>query len=831
MNALLRGVSALALVGGAWALEYSAATAAEKADGPGEVIVTGTRVSGLKAADSPAPVEVVGSEALKHVGQPDLIQGLAQNVPSFTAEALGGDTANLTLSARLRGVSPNDTLVLINGMRRHPSANLHVLGGPYQGSATADISLIPVAAIDHVEVLLDGAAAQYGTDAIAGVVNIILKKANHGGTANLTGGQYYEGDGKTVAASINAGAPLGDNGFINLTAEDRYHGFSQRGGADRRIYTISGTVLPGTPSLYPTDLPNAPNVNHIVGDAMSRVTNLMYNAGYDIGGVELYSVGSYGHRSAQAYENYRVPSKVIASPVLGVGGSYTTPGELIFAPKGFNPKEALDEDDYSFSAGAKGQVSGWAWDVSTTYGTDQNRISTLNTGNRALFIDTHFTPTNFYDGKFVTTQWTNNLGVTKPFEVGLASPLNLAFGAETRHETYEIGSGDPGSIYKEGGQSFPGFQPSDAGKHSRTDTSGYLDVSVSPVKSWLVDGAVRAEHYSDFGDTTVGKLTTRYDFSPEVAVRATVSNGFRAPTLAEEYYSATNVSPTAATVQLPANSAAAKLLGFGNLKPEKSTNYSLGFVLHPMPKLSGTFDIYKISIKDRIVGSGTIYGIGGATNSPAVLTAISAHGNVLDPTVTYVGVSLFTNGVNTETSGAEFTVSYATDFGDMGKVDWTVAGNYNTTKITKVAAAPPAVQPQSLFDATAKSYLTTASPKYKVSVGGIWTKGPFSVNLRETFYGKTASLQSPNGGTYYNEEVKATGITDLEATYAVTKQVKLAVGANNLFDKKPENRPQTVSSTGVVTVSDGSNVMSAPIGSSPYGINGGYYYGRITFTF
>jgi iron complex outermembrane receptor protein len=267
-------VAALAAAGvlGSSADASAAAAAAATSDGAVEaVIVTGTRTTGLKAADSPAPIEVVGADALKHVGQPDLIQGLAQNVPSFTAEALGGDTANLTLSARLRGVSPNDTLVLVDGKRRHTSGNLHVLGGPYQGAATADLSLIPVASIDHVEVLLDGAAAQYGTDAIAGVVNIILKKNAHGATVSPTGGEYYKGDGETGAASFNGGFEVGDKGFINFTAEQRYHNFSQRGGADKRIYNQDGSINPGgsggNAAFYPA-LPGAPKVNHIVGDAL-----------------------------------------------------------------------------------------------------------------------------------------------------------------------------------------------------------------------------------------------------------------------------------------------------------------------------------------------------------------------------------------------------------------------------------------------------------------------------------------------------------------------------------------------------------------------------------
>ena len=837
MNKYLLSASALALasavIPSGVALAAAAAPATE-ATNVQAVIVTGTRTTGLKAADSPAPVEVIGSEALKHVGQPDLISGLAQNVPAFTAEAFANDTAALSLSARLRGVSPNDTLVLINGKRRHPSANLHVLGGPYQGASTADIGLIPVGAIDHVEVLLDGAAAQYGTDAIAGVVNIILKKNNSGGSASVTGGQYYEGDGQTAAASLNAGFDLNGRGYLNVTAEQRYHDYSQRGGADRRIYNIDGTLRSTVPQNW-TNLPGAPRVNKIIGDPTYRISTLMFNAGYELApNAELYATGSYNHRSAQAFENYRRPHRVIASPVLGVTGSYTAPGELIFAPNGFSPKEGLEEDDYGLTVGVKGNLQGWDYDFSVTYGTDQNNISTLNSANASLFADTHFTPTNFHDGSFTTEQTTANFDISRGFEVGFAKPLVVAAGAESRRDTYEITPGDAGSVYKEGAQSYPGFQQTDAGKHTRENYAGYLDVNAYPIKAWNIDGAVRFEHFSDFGDTTVAKLTSRYDINEAVAVRGTISSGFRAPTLAEEYYSATNVSPAYAIVQLPSNSAAAKLIGFQNLKPEESDNYSFGLVLHPAPKLSVTLDVYDIKIKNRIVATGTIYGSSQDANgnflvvSQPVLNAVAAHGNVLDPTVSYTGVSLFTNGVDTDTQGVEFTANYASDFGDLGHVDWSFSANYNKTSLDHIGATPTQIQPQALFDPSAKSYLTTSSPKYKLTFGALWTRGPWTVNAKETVYGESSDLTSPNGVNYYPEKIPVAAVTDLEVDYQMTEKVKVAVGANNLFDKNPPSRPQDAASHQVF---DGSNVFDAPLGFSPYGINGGYYYGRVTYSF
>ena len=827
MKKLLSGASLLTLLAAAGAVHAADAATADTAATVSEVIVTGTRQTGVKAVDSAAPIEIVGGEALKHVGQPDLIQTLAQNLPSFNAEALGGDTANLTLTAALRGLNPNNTLVLVNGKRRHGTGNLHVLGSAYQGAASADIGLIPAAAIDHVEVLEDGAAAQYGTDAIAGVVNFILKHNNHGGTISATGGQYFEGDGDTGAVSINLGLPVGSKGFFDLTLENRYHGFSRQGGADRRVANYDGTLKAGVPASFAT-VPNFPNVNNIVGDAQSNLYNVFYNAGYDFGVVQFYTFGSFSHRKASAYENYRVPSKVIASPVLGVAGSFTTPGELIFRPHGFNPREGLIENDYAITGGFKGVIAGWDWDLSTTYGRDKDDISTLNSANRALFIDTHTTPTNFYDGAFTATQWTNTLDLSKEFAVGLASPLTVALGAEARKDTYGISQGDPASIYKEGGQSYPGFQPSDAGSHSRTNYAGYVDLAVNPVAGLKVDLAGRVESYSDFGETEVGKITVRYDFNPMIALRGTFATGFRAPTLAEEFYSATNVSPTAAVVQLPANSPAAALLGLGTLKPEKSDNYSVGFVVHPFPRFSATVDFYEIDIRNKIVATGTLFGFGGAVNSPAVLAAIAAHGNIIDPTVTYAGVSLFTNGQNTRTQGIEATASYSSDFGDYGHVDWTVAANYTDTKITATVGNPVQIAGQQLFDKTARSYTENSTPKEKISLGAFYSLGKFSANLRETIYGPASEFVSPNGGAYYEEKISVTAITDLEFTYELVGGVKVSAGANNLFDHKPPRRLLNAGKTGML---DGSNVFDAPVGFSPFGIHGGYYYGRVTYSF
>jgi iron complex outermembrane receptor protein len=791
------------------------------------VIVTGTRVTGMTAADSAAPITVIGSDALTHVGQPNLIQALAQITPSFTAESLGGDTGALTLSARLRGLSPNDTLVLINGKRRHSTGNLHVLGGQYQGAATADLDMIPVAAIDHIEVLQEGAAAQYGTDAIAGVVNIILKHNNSGGVASATAGQYFEQGGQTYDFSGNFGVDLGGKGFLSITGEKRYRGFSQRGGQDIRVVNAAG--VPVTTPYNASLIPDYPRVNHIVGDPQSMLTTVAGNLEYDLEpGLTLYANATYGERQAKAFENVRLPTQVIASPVLGVAGTFTTPGELIFAPQGFNAQEGLKEDDYGYSVGLKGEIAGFHWDLSGTYGKDRDKIYTYQSANRSLFIDTHFTPTTFYDGQFTATEATFNLDITKELNVGLASPLNIAVGGEGRENTFGIQQGDAASIYKEGGQSYPGFQPTDAGTHSRKNYAAYIDFAVSPIQDLQVDIAGRFEHYTDFGDAQVGKITARYDIIPELAVRGTISTGFRAPTIQEEFYSATNVSPTSAIVQLPPNSAAAALLGVKPLQPEASTSYSAGFVAHPLDDLSITVDAYSISLRNRIVGTGTLFGSGGALNSPIVTQAILAHGNVLDPTVTQTGVAMFVNGISTLTQGIDVSANYLTDFGDLGSVNWTLAGNYNDTSISKQIATPSTLAPGvTLFSKTATSLLTRANPKEKIGLSALWSLDEWTVNIRETLYGPTSTYYSPNGGIYYLNKVDTTAITDLEIDYHYLDSWTIAVGANNLTDERPNSRV-VVSPT---QLSDGSNTVGAPLGISPFGINGGFYYTRLTFNF
>src|ERR1700678_3210401 len=375
-----RLISLLALLNSGTVLAQitAANTDTATAGGLDEIIVTGTRQSGLRAADSPAPIQIISAETLKLVaGNPDLLTALSQIVPSFIMQAFGNDLAGETLQAKLRGLSCNDVLVLVNGKRRHGTANIEIdPGDPYQGCAGVDWNFIPLDSIDHIEVLTDGAAAQYGTDAIAGVINIILKKNSSGGSVSGTYGNYMDGGGNTGDVSANAGfAPL-ENSYVNLTAEVHHHGDSNRGQIDPRVINAAQS---GT---YPNDnvvnAPGYPNLNGQEGDAAYELKIFSLNAGFDFGnGQEFYAFGTYGDKTAAAYQNYRTPSKV----------SYTDPaGATTYPyPYGFDPQESTHETDYSMTGGFKGVIDRWNWDLSSTYGGDKPDIYTLNTINSAVY--------------------------------------------------------------------------------------------------------------------------------------------------------------------------------------------------------------------------------------------------------------------------------------------------------------------------------------------------------------------------------------------------------------------------------------------------------------
>jgi len=857
------------------------------------IIVTGTRSIGTKAADSAAPIQVLSSDELQRVGQPNLNQILTQLVPSFTAQSQGVDLASFSLSARLRGLSPNQTLVLVNGKRRHGNSLVQVINGAFAGSAAPSIDLIPPDQVKQIEILQDGAAAQYGTDAIAGVINIILKDNAVGVSARLNAGQYGDGEGRSYSASTNIGLPVGKNGFLNVSLFQRFNDFTTVGEGQSQAIAFNGTTVTNISAAFKPiyDALNARNGTVAVngGQPKSRLYIASYNSGYDFGGVELYSFGNVSYRTGDALQGFRQPNRVcvdIANPATCLQSTVTN---------GLIPSIQVRQDEFSFTGGLRGETSGWNWDVSGTYASDLSQVSTNRSANASLFTTTFnnarnaflranptaiasspeaiaagqrgaFTPTDFFNGSFKLTQFVGTVDVRKDFDIGFAAPLTFAVGGEYRKETYRILPGDAGSLFIEGGQSFPGFSASDSGTTRREAVSGYANLIAKPTDAWLIDIGGRVENYSDFGGTVIGKVTTRYDFSPAFAIRGTASTGFRAPTLAESGYSATNVAPNGAVLQLAPSSPGSAAAGFGALKPEKSTSFSAGFVVRPAPRLVMTLDAYYISIRDRIVSSGNIIGqdtqpfpvpalrrtnlINGVPAFDLVQSAILASGKQLDPTVIQSGnlaIQTFTNGIDTRTVGVEFAARYPVEL-SFGNVNLTLGANFNDTKITNNKLG-------NLFNLQSRAFIETVSPRFKSVLGGLFTSGDFSANTRATYYSQSRVLVVPNAfsttarpvtgdGTpgYYEGIVKPAVIVDLELAYNISKNLNLAVGANNLFDKTPEV-PALVADYNVAAPQAGwllagrsphinnQGALRAPFNHGTYGTNGGYYYVRLSLDF
>ena len=847
------------------ALAQDEPTAAPLPEEEGDpIIVTGTRAAGLRADEAVAPIQLLSEDALSRVGQPNLNQALTQLVPSFQAQTQGTDMASFSLSARLRGLSPNHTLVMVNGKRRHGNSILQVINGAFGGSSAPSLDLIPTDIIQRVEILQDGAAAQYGSDAIAGVINLILKSDTSGGTIKATAGQYYDGEGTTYSASGNFGMEIGDAGFLDIALFHRRNDWTTQGDGQISVVNLNGTrnssVSAAFAPIYQALVDTGGTADINGGQPASQLTVGSYNFGYEFDNFEIYSFGDVSYRHGDALQGYRVPNRICRTDA---GTAQTSDPTRCFGTTeltGMVPHIEVKQNEFSLTGGLRGDIGGWGWDLSGTYAEDVADVFTTHSANASLYVATGQSPTDFYDGSFQFNQFVGTLDINKEFEIGLSEPLTVAFGAEYRDESYTIGAGDALSLYVEGGQSFPGYAVSDAGTISRTAKAVYVNFITDPVDDWTVDLAGRYEHYSDFGDAWIGKVSTRYDFTDAIALRATASTGFRAPTLAEQGYSATNVGPTSATLQLAPSSPGSASAGFGALGPEKSVNFSAGLVLRPVHRLVVTLDGYYIKINDRIVSSGAIQGqqaspvplpgvpvltplINGLTPYQLVLNAIAASGKALDPTVLQSGslsIQTFTNGIDTETMGLELAVRYPVDL-PFGTLDLSLGANYNRTKVTDSSALG------TLWTLTAEDTIEHASPLLKANFGALFKTGAFSANFRTNFYSETTQLVQPNAfsttprpidGRYYEAEVAAAAIIDLELAYDFTDFFSLAVGANNLLDKKPEvpglvadYNPATWPTNGRSPYINNSGSINTPYNFGPYGTNGGYYYARITLEF
>lgn len=771
----------------------------------GTVIVTGNRGSEKRTVtSSPVPIDVISARQLQETGKPGLMEALSASVPSLTLpEKTGWDASGMARAPNLRGLNAAQVLVLVNGKRRHTSATLNI-SGINAGAAPSDLDLIPIAAIDHVEVLRDGAAAQYGSDAIAGVINVILK-ADTSGTAVSSVGQGYDGKKQTVQQNLNKGFEIGRDGVVQLALDARSqnddnkasaNGYSQAEALDRAGKVTYGGY--GTPKI--------------------NLLTLGYNAELPLqDDLTLYSFSTWSYRKAEQGQNFRLPT-IVNTITTGPNGR----------PSGYTPTWYLEEYDYQAAFGARGLAGDWDWDwdLSSTYGRNQAEQGTWNNQNPSLG---EATPDHFESGTWVSSQLTSNLDLRRSFEVGLARPLDVSWGLEQRRDTYQVQAGDwaswadggycvaPGNCAASGAQVTNGISPAEASSASRNSYAGYLDVGFNPLPQWYWGAALRYEHYDrGIGATRSGKLTTRYALTPELAVRATVSNGFRAPSLANSLFSAR--STTYGVVDgvyqsinygvLPVDSAAAQALGAEPLKPEKSTNYSLGLAWQPSERLAFTADAYLINVRDRITLTGTLLG-------PEVTQALLANG--IDSTS---GGQYFTNGASTRTKGLDLVGSYDQDLGSAGSVKWTAAFNWNDTEILAYKDSVSILGTSyELMNRQARNLLTEVQPHTKLILGGNWRLDRYRVNLGLTRYGSWREVNAANDRSL-DREYKARWITDVDVGYQLTKDLELAIGARNLFDVYPER--QAPSSK---TMVKGYGVYS------PYGFTGGYYFGRLTYTF
>ena len=784
----------LALGSAATAQTREVEAALEPGQALDQVIVTGTRSLGTKASESVAPISILSGEELAQTGQRNLIDALARLEPSFVGRALGGDYANIVRSASLRGLSPNQTLVLVNGKRRHTTAFISTSGGLASGAAAVDLDQIPVAAIERVEVLRDGAAAQYGSDAIAGVLNIILKSSPTQGTLDLSYGRYHDseinphglGNGRTRTLSASKGFRLDRDGFLNLAGELRDKLHTNQTGPELRSTTID------------------PYASRIIGDAAYELGALSFNAGkpLDGQGLEAFAFGSFSSRRAESWQNQRLPNNATFASLVAAG-IYT---------QGFAPLETTREQNRAIAAGARGRLAGdGRWEASLSTGGNTIDLGLENTVNVDLYKDTGSSPYKVYIGQFANRQSTANLDLSQALSLS-GLPLELSGGLEAREERYGIKAGDYASTYKGGTQAFVGLSRYDEGSHKRRVAGVYADASLRPLAGLQLGLALRSEHYNDFGGTTTGKLSARWDASPTLALRGTLSNGYRAPNLAEQYFSSTLVTPTYTYVQLQANSAAAKLAGAQDLKPEKSRNLSLGVVARPWQDLSLTADAYQVRIRDRIVLK---TGISGSLAQAAV----EAAGIVAQPGTSAFFVNYFANGVDTTTTGLDLsaqTLSRLGQGGALGQIRWTLAGNFKKVKIDRADAS---------YSIGVLSPITDSTPKHKLIASADYTRGGFNATLRLTHYGEASQWTADgrtNGAPWYRNVVKPAFILDLEGGYEFESGLRLSLGVNNLTNKYPD---RTYIET---TLPNGVALLPA---WSPYGINGAYYHASASWNF
>jgi len=787
-----------------------------------EVVVTGARGKPRTVSDSPVPVDVFDSDAINDVAYTDTNDVLMTLVPSYSlARQPISDGATFIRPASLRGMPTDKTLVLVNSKRRHRAALVSIGASGTQGP---DIATIPTVALQSVEVLRDGAAAQYGSDAIAGVINFILKENNSGGMVTFDAGSYYEGDGDMYTISGNIGLPLGENGFLSLSGE--YNSTDRTIRAEQ--YCESWFCLDPSNPVYdptawyatytedPTFMAAVADAGKVVqpwGQPKSDSGRLFFNAGYTFSDkAEVYAFGNYSKSSADGNFFYRYPYNGTIEPIRQEDGSVWWPLDIY--PGGFTPQFFGDVTDYSIVSGLRGSFdSGFTYDLSARYGYDEISYTLKNTINPSLGPDT---PQSFKPGDLINEETQVQADFTYEFGMGLAAPAVFAFGVSYLDESYEVVEGEPSSyvagpyalqdpwgfcdngtptasglgvagldcanpddpvytVVGVGSNGFPGFSPEFSEKYSRDSWAVYGDLSVDVTDKLFLQGAVRYEDYSDFGSETVGKFAGIYKFTDNIALRGSYGTGFRAPTPGQQ--GTTNVSTRlpngfpVATGLFPASSTVSEALGATPLQPEKSKNYTLGMTFS-FDVMDVTVDFYRIDVTDRVYSISTLDVSTDPTSGSAYDNYLALVGAGVAGAESIGGVFYFTNAFDTKTEGVDVVATIPVQWSNS-TTEFMISGNYNKTRFTS--------DPSAYLNAEDQYDFEHFDPEWRGVLSATHFWGDLSFMARINVYGP---WENYNAGQVQKYDTQA--YVDLEARYQFNPNLTFALGGRNVFDEYPD---------------------------------------------
>ncbi|WP_350432695.1 TonB-dependent receptor [Shewanella sp. H8] len=812
-----------------------------KLDNVEKMAVVGSRAAPRSIGDSPVPVDIISSDDLKKNGSTDMIDMLVTSVPSFNSRAQPiSDAATLVRPVNLRGLPSDSTLILVNGKRRHRASVIAFQGGGINdGAQGPDISVIPGVALKQVEVLRDGAAAQYGSDAIAGVMNFVLKDASEGGSITVSQGEYYEGDGAATTIDGNVGLPLTDDGFINISAQ-----YKTADATSRSVQRPDAAAIAAGGNEFILD-PAQTWGNPEIKDDFT----VFVNSGFDINDkTHLYAFGNVSSRKATGGFYYRNPHNrgnvysvddgetLLVGAVNGdqstcgvvpanVDNVLNTPEYLAMVadpncfsmnqirPGGYTPQFTGKIEDMSFFAGIKGELGEWMYDASAGTGSNKASFGLKNSLNPSMGLDT---PTDFDTGSYEQVETTVNVDFSRYVTIGSLEDISFATGFEWREESFEIGQGEEASWiagpyadqgFNIGSHGFKGFGPESAGKNDRSNIGIYTDVEAHLTDDFLVGLALRYEDFSTFGDTLNYKLTAQYIATDELSFRASHSTGFRAPTVGQENVVNTQTSIVEGdliqTFIAPPTNPLAAFYGGEVLNPEESVSYAAGFV-YEYENLFLTVDYYNIEVTGRIAQSSQI-----AVES-SDYDALRAAGVEFPELIS--AVTFYTNDFDTTTQGVDIVGSYTTEM-LSGDAKFSLAYGWTDTSVDK-------------FDLETTNEgkvrrLEDGIPAHRATLTWGQSWDDLSMSLRGNYFGEYYATHADDTSDWGSEMADAAVTIDLEVSYAVMDNLTVSVGANNIFDQEAQKlKDGTLGELGAVYYESG-----------PFDYNGGYYYGRVNYRF